>query len=106
MFHADLYYPGEFIYSNNIHYLVNTMYRLTSFVIVVFIEIDKFTTLTTEFVQLVCLKFDINHLVGIDYGNQFRLLFTVMYYFLNIPYEVVSKFNDKSLNGEKIHFLN
>ena len=105
--HAGIWVLGHFTDSDGNVALINVMYNMTQFVVVVPVPDKILATLAEYFMQHVLLKFGICHLLILDDCSPFKGVFTAMCKSLNIKYDVLAKRNDKGLLVEKLHrFIN
>ena len=74
LLHVDLWSPGYMTDQNGYIALMNTIYDMTQFVVVVTVLDKTSATLASHFMQHVLLKFGMCHLVVIDDGIPLREL--------------------------------
>ena len=105
--HAGLWVLGHFTDSDGNVALINVMYDMTQFVVVVPVPDKILATLAEYFMQHALLKFGICHLLILDDCSPFKDVFTAMCKSLNINYDVLAKRNDKGLLVEMFcRFIN
>ena len=105
--HVDLWSPRHMTNQNGYIALMNTMYDIIQFVLVVPVPDETSATLASHSMQHVLLKFGMCRLVVIDDGTPFKGTFVAMCQALNLNYEVLVKHNQKDLSVEHFHrFLN
>ena len=87
--------------------LMNAMYDMSQFVIVVPVTKKSSATLAENFFQHVLMKFGLYHLVVIDDGTPFKGDSVAMCTALELNYDILTKRNHKGLTVKHFHrFLN
>ena len=87
--------------------LMNSMFDMSQFVVVLPVPDESSVTLASYFMQYILMKFGLCHLVVIDDGTPFKEAFIAMCQALNLNYDILAKRNHKGLSVEKFHrFLN
>ena len=76
--HVDLRSPRHMTNQHGCITLMNTMYNMTQFVVVVPVPDETSATLASYFMQHVLLKFGMCHLVVIDDNTPFKKTFVAM----------------------------
>ena len=104
---VDLWCPGDSVNCEGKNYLLNAMFDITQFVVTVLISGCTSATIAHQFMHDVLMNFGLYHLVVIDDGTPFNIVFTTMCDCLIINYAVVSKHNYKGVSVKRSHrFLN
>ena len=95
--------PGHYTNSNGNIALMNTMYNMSQFFVVVHVPNETYITLADDLVQRVLTIFGICYLVVLDDGTPFKELFIAMCQSLNLNDNVPAKHNHKGLSVEHFH---
>ena len=99
---ADLWIPVHSTDSNDNVALINSMYDMIQFVVVVSVPNKASKTFVDHFMQHVLLKFGIYYLVILDDDSPFKGVFSAMFKALNINFDILAKINYKGLLVGKI----
>ena len=87
--------------------LMNTMYNMSLFIVIVPVSDESSSTLTDYFFQHVLLKFGLCYPVVLDDGNSFKCAFVFMCKALKLNYDILAIRNHKGILVEHFHrFLN
>ena len=87
--HVDLWIPGKYIDSKGNMKLMNAMYDMSQFVVVVPIPDESFATLADYLFQHVLMKFGLCHFVVLDDGTTFKGAFVAMCKVLDRNYDII-----------------
>ena len=87
--HVDLWTPGKYIDSKGNMELMNAMYDMSQFVVVVPIPDESFATLADYLFQHVLMKFGLCHFVVLDDGTTFKGPFVAMCKVLDRNYDII-----------------
>ena len=105
--HIDLWMPGKYIDNKGNMVLMNAMYNMSQFVVVVPVPDESLATLANYFFQHGLMKFGLCHLVVLDEDTPFKGDFVVTYKALKLNYNILAKRNYKRLSVGYFHrFLN
>ena len=99
--------PGKYTDSKDYMALMNAMYDISQFVVVVPVTNESSTTIAENCFQHVLMKYGLYHLVVIDDGNPCKFAFVAMCKNLDQNYGILVKRNYQILTVEYFNrFLN
>ena len=101
--HVYWWMSDHHTYSDGYTALINVMCYMSQFVVIFPVPNESSATLGSYFIQHILIKFDLCHLVVLDYGAHFKGSFIAICEALNLNYDIFTKSNHKSLTIEHFH---
>ena len=88
---------GDYTNSSDNTDLTRTIHDVNKFVIVFLFYKKTSTIVASNVLQHVLMKFNVYHLVVLDYSSEFHSVFIFLYQALNLNYNIMTKCNYKVL---------
>ena len=99
----DLWISGHCTDNNGNMALMNAIYDMRQFVVVVLVPDKSSATLANNFMQHMMMKFGLCHLVALDNSTPFKGSFIAMCQVINLNYNILTKWNHKGFYVEYSH---